>query len=58
MPIDEISIEIRNDTISIQGSGVGDKREETIEILERALDALKSKDHKDTYTNEIVIATA
>lgn len=51
----EVEIEIRPNSISIGGAGVGDDPETAREILQSALDALDSDREKETFTNEIVV---
>lgn len=56
MPIKEITIEVRESGISIQGAGVGHKEDEARDLLKSALDALdKDDDKKEVFGNEIVI---
>jgi len=55
MPTDEITIEVRESGISIQGAGVGRKEEEVRETLQVALDALNSDRDREAFGNEIVV---
>ena len=52
---DEITIEVRESGISIQGAGVGHKEEEVRATLQNALDALNSDRERETHGNEIVV---
>lgn len=52
---DEITIEVRESGISIQGAGVGHKEEEVRETLQNALDALNSDREREKFGNEIVV---
>lgn len=52
---DEITIEVRETGISIQGAGVGNDTAATREVLQNAIDALDSEREKETFTNEIVV---
>ena len=51
----EVTIEVRDTGISIQGAGIGNDSKGTREILQSALDALDSERKKETFTNEIVV---
>lgn len=53
--MDELEIEIRSDSISIGGAGIGNDPEAAREILQAALDALDSDREKEVYGNEIVV---
>lgn len=51
----EVTIEVRDTGISIQGAGVGNNQDETRNLLQSALDALESNHEKQVFANEIVI---
>lgn len=51
----EVTIEVREIGISIQGAGVGNNQDEAKNLLKSALDALTSNKEKEVFTNEIVI---
>lgn len=52
----EVFIEIRGKKISLQGPGIGQKKEKALKILEDAAKALRENENKtEIYGNEIVI---
>lgn len=51
----EVTVEVRETSISIQGAGVGNDTAATRGVLQNALDALDSDREKETFANEIVI---
>lgn len=53
--MNEITIVVKDDTVSLQGAGILDNQEEARELLQTALHALYYGDKKEEHQNEIVI---
>lgn len=53
--MNEITIEIRDKSVSIQGDNIQDNPEQVKQILQNALDALKGEP-AETHKNEITFA--
>lgn len=52
----ELTIEIRKDTISIQGAGIGNDLQAAKKILQQALKAIDTGTIKSAHTNELVFS--
>ncbi len=53
--MNEITIVVKDDTVSLQGAGILDNQDEARELLQTALHALYYGDKKEEHQNEIVI---
>lgn len=51
----EVTVEIRESGVSIQGAGIGNNQDDARETLQKALDALDSQRERDAFRNEIFV---